>query len=195
MNSFTDDITTLLLDYDNTLVLLDETEFAQRYLHKVNKLHFPEVPSDDFATNMLASTQLMAKNQGPKVNLDVFVDNFSPVVGISKEKTWERFKSFYNSDHFTAVLDEIAKPAGGIVELFQFLEERDIPVVIATNPLFPAVANKKRLSWAGIYPHPAIKLITNADEFHSCKPFLLHGKSHEQRPDHEHRTLRDPPVV
>ncbi|MFW9995604.1 MAG: HAD family hydrolase [Candidatus Odinarchaeota archaeon] len=168
------DITTILLDYDNTLVLLDETVFAQHYMQRVSQHYFPEVPADEFFTSMLVATRLMGQNQGPKTNIDVFVESFCPAVGVPKEETLIRFESFYNSEHFISVLEEVAKPADGLEELFQFLEAQGIDVVVATNPLFPATANEKRLSWAGVFPHPVIKLITNADEFHSCKPNLAY---------------------
>ena len=42
-------------------------------------------------------------------------------------------------------------------------------VVLATNPLFPAIATRNRIRWAGLNPED-FELVTTYENSHYCKP-------------------------
>ena len=49
------------------------------------------------------------------------------------------------------------------------LREKGVRVILATNPIFPAVATEKRIGWAGLSPED-FELYTTYDNMGFCKP-------------------------
>ena len=64
---------------------------------------------------------------------------------------------------------------GGHTEYFKYmfdlLKEKRYKVVLATNPLFPMVANHHRIRWAGFEPSE-FEYISSFESNYSCKPHL-----------------------
>ncbi|MHA1168124.1 MAG: HAD family hydrolase [Candidatus Hodarchaeales archaeon] len=168
------DITTVLLDFDNTLVRLDESAFAKEYIKLVNRHYFPEIQIDQFFKAMLTATRVMSRNSGNSTNMEVFLESFCSMIDIPRDDSMRRFEDFYLSTIFMD-LKSLVTPSDGLIELFRYLKEQQMAVIIASNPFFPAVANNVRLSWLGV-PGLDVELVTNADEFHSCKPHLSYYK-------------------
>lgn len=164
------DITTVLLDFDNTLVLLDESAFAREYIEQINKHYFPEIELDHFFKTMLIATRAMGKNSGNSINIEVFLDSFNSMIDIPPSEVMDRFGDFYQSTVFMN-LKSLTTPVEGLRDLFNYLKKQKLGIIIATNPFFPVLANKVRLSWMGINDLlPDDLFVTSADEFHSCKP-------------------------
>ena len=53
------------------------------------------------------------------------------------------------------------------------LKARGLRVVLATNPLFPAVATESRIRWAGLEPND-FDMITTFENSRYCKPNLAY---------------------
>ena len=77
------------------------------------------------------------------------------------------FDRFY-AEEFDRVKDSVGENplAAGAV---RGLREKGYSVILATNPLFPAVAVKTRLSWIGLAPEDFLE-ITSYEEYSFCKP-------------------------
>jgi len=58
-------------------------------------------------------------------------------------------------------------------EIVRDLKARGIRVVLATNPVFPAVATESRIRWAGLEPSD-FELYTTYENSRYCKPTLAY---------------------
>ena len=56
-------------------------------------------------------------------------------------------------------------------ETVRALKEKGYRVILATNPIFPAIATQKRIRWAGMEPED-FELITTYNNIGYCKPNL-----------------------
>ena len=56
-----------------------------------------------------------------------------------------------------------------VAEVIKLLKEKDIRVVLATNPIFPAVATENRMGWAGLSPED-FEFYTTYESCRFCKP-------------------------
>ena len=166
------EISTLLFDLDNTLIMFDEQAFIPVYGKNIHAYFKKEIPSyEKFMELFLHSTHMMLQKE-PKglTNLEKFAANFAPKVNVSKEDIIIRFTNFYEQD-FDALKD-IIHPAPKAEELIKFASKH-FNIVAATNPLFPSVATEKRLAWGGFSSADIPWLeVTSADNYHNAKPYL-----------------------
>lgn len=157
----------VLFDLDGTLLPMDN-RFDKAYFGGLCKKLAPH----GYEPNALVATiwqgvKEMVKNDGSRTNEEVFWDAFEKVIGRNARKDEPIFASFYEED-FDAISavcprDERAK------EVVDFLHEKKIPLVLATNPIFPAIATQKRIAWAGLSPDDFI-FYTTYENFGYCKP-------------------------
>lgn len=161
---------TLLFDLDGTLLGMDMQVFVKQYLKSASSCLAHLFKHDEFVDSLLQSTQVMLTNKDPhRTNEEVFMEDFIPRVGFTRDKLVEIFTAYYSSDFSQLQVytrkDPLAKK---IVELAL---EQNREVVIATNPVFPDIAIRERLRWAGLEQLP-FKLVTTYENMHSCKPHL-----------------------
>jgi FMN phosphatase YigB (HAD superfamily) len=166
------EISTLLFDLDNTLIMFDEQAFIFVYGKHVHGYFSKEIPSYEvFMKLFMQSIHIMLQKE-PKgiTNNEKFVTYFAPKVNLSDEEVWKRFIHFYENGFDK--LKDIITPAPKAQELIQFASKH-FNIVAATNPLFPAVATEKRLVWGGIGSADIPWLeISSADNYSSAKPYL-----------------------
>lgn len=158
----------VLIDLDNTLILYDEKKFFKKYFHLLT-LHFSDLmPSDSVVPKVLQATQAMIKEkQDDDINLNYFLSEFSDGDPERAKMLWQRFITFYTNEFNE--LKDIMQPVEGITSVVNYLSNLPIKRVVATNPVFPLIAQKKRLSWATVAPD-AFDLITHIGNTTRCKP-------------------------
>ena len=161
---------TLLFDLDGTLLSMNMHEFVERYLDSINLRFEILFKPGDFLGRLLQSTQAMIMDKNPdKTNEDVFMENFLPHVSFSRRELIDLFNDYYKRDFPRLQYYTHAEPlAKKIVEQ---AVSRKREVVIATNPVFPEVAIRQRLQWAGL-DHVPFRLVTTYENMHFCKPHL-----------------------
>jgi FMN phosphatase YigB (HAD superfamily) len=165
-----DEITTLLFDLDNTLIIFDEDAFIFLYGKHVHKRFRTEIPSfEEFMKLFLKSAHAML-NKGPEglKNDEKFALDFSKATGLPPDLIIERMLDFYaNEFDNCAEVISIAPSARKLLEL----AARHFTLVAATNPLFPKIATKKRLQWGGIgSPRIPWFEVTVSDDYTTAKP-------------------------
>ena len=174
--SLFDKISVILFDLDNTLVFMDEQKFVLSYATNAAS-YFTDVFEDPqtFIHHLLAGTSHMVSTKSNKTNIEKFFDYFIPQChGLSKEDIYDRFLNFYTND-FDKV-KSIVTTSPFAPKIFDKLEG-SYDLVIATNPLFPEIATKKRIEWAGLGSFiDKIKLITHGEQFTTTKPDLSYYK-------------------
>ena len=160
---------TVLIDLDNTLISNDMDRFIPAYLKKLSN-YLPDWPSETIIKEFLAGTRAMiAKNTPAMTLMQVFDEVFYSGLGVSKDALKDKIDSFYKNEFPS--LQSLTSPRPESVRLMDYIFEKNFPVVIATNPVFPRTAILQRLTWAGLpierYP---FKLVTSYEEFHFSKP-------------------------
>ncbi len=158
----------LLLDLDGTLLEIDLEKFILAYVDLLSKRFAPRIDRDEFITHLFGSTAVMVESIDPtKNNRIVFYEDFCRRVGMSLEEMEPIIDNFYKNDFPTLSCWGKEHPyAKSVVEA---AKKKNIPVILATNPLFPVTAVLQRLSWAGLSGQDFL-LVTSMDNMHFCKP-------------------------
>ena len=112
-------------------------------------------------------TGAMVMNDGKLRNDEVFWKTFSSIYGRDTKVDEPVFEEFYRNE-----FQNVAKVCGfdaRAVQTIREIKEMGKQVVLATNPLFPAIATHSRARWAGLDPDDFAYITTYENSFH-CKP-------------------------
>ena len=161
-------IKTILFDLDGTLLPMDQEEFTRYYFRLLARKAAPlGYEPKHFTDGIWAGTAAMIRNDGSRLNCDAFWDKFSEIFGEGALKDKPLFDEFYEKEFQQArSICGHALEARQVIDLCRNLEYQ---TVLATNPLFPAVATESRIRWAGLDP-AAFTLYTTYENSHYCKP-------------------------
>lgn len=161
---------TLLIDLDDTLLGNDINTFLPAYLKLLGKHLIAYVAPDTMVQNLLASTQVMLKNNAATLSLEHSFDQaFYPAIGRTKTELKPILEQFY--EQIFPGLQPLTTQRPEAVQLVETAIQRGHTLVIATNPIFPRMAILHRLRWAGLPPEQVpFALITDYERFHYAKP-------------------------
>ncbi|HEX9923047.1 MAG TPA: HAD family hydrolase [Anaerolineae bacterium] len=161
-------ITTILLDLDDTLLGNDMQDFLPPYFVGLAEKLADFAADQDLRQLMSASVQVTMANQDPQAsNLTVFMADFVARLGHPLETIQPYLEVFYRETYPQLRQFTTFRPAAE--PLVRRLLADGFKVVIATNPLFPAMAIEQRLDWAGIGDYP-FALVTTMENSHYSKP-------------------------
>lgn len=161
-------ITTVFFDLDGTLLPMDQDVFIEHYIGGMAKKMAPYGYEPKLlAKAVWAGTAAMVKNDGSQGNDTVFWDVFSTALGKDARQDEPLFEEFYHKE-FQKVKDSCGFDPRA-AELIQWLKEKGLTLVLATNPLFPAIATHSRVRWAGLKPED-FRHITTYENSSRCKP-------------------------
>ena len=163
-------IDAVLFDLDGTLLPMDQDLFVQTYLQKMCvKLTHHGFDPKKLAKSIWFGTDAMLKNDGSVNNEQRFWDAFSAAYGQDMQVHAPLFDEYYRNEFSTvrSVCGFTAESA----KLVHRLQDMGITVILATNPLFPAVATNQRIAWAGLTPED-FALVTTFENSSYCKPNL-----------------------
>ena len=159
---------TILFDLDGTLLPMVQEHFLKDYMGKLVK----EMASYGYESKQLMQTILlgieaMVKNDGSRTNEMAFWDTFCRVYGKEAQADQPKFEAFYQNTFptvqaacgYTPMADEVIKA----------VKDRGYRVVLATNPMFPSVATKERMRWAGLHAED-FALVTTYENCSTSKP-------------------------
>lgn len=159
---------TLLFDLDGTLLPVDRDEFIKRYLESVARFFAQRCEPAVFTEKLLQSTRVMMMNDQPeKTNAEVFWNDFTQRLGLSREEILPLFKEYY-SNHYPA-LRRYTRPEPIARQIVDMAVAKGREMVIATNPVFPETAIRQRMEWADI-DHLPFRMVTTYENTHFCKP-------------------------
>lgn len=161
-------ISTVLFDLDGTLLPIDQEVFTKTYFKALAAKIAPlGYEPQKLVDAVWAGTAAMVKNDGSKTNERVFWETFAGIFGEKVYSHIPRFEEFYRVDF--ACVKKICgfNPCAG--EVISRLKGMGVRLVLASNPIFPMVAQQSRMIWAGVSPSD-FELITAYENSSACKP-------------------------
>lgn len=167
-------IKAIMFDLDGTLLPMEQDAFVEKYCTLLaNKAAEYGYDPKLLLKTMFDSLTAMVNNDGKKTNEEVFWEVFVKVYGKSIKGEHRLFKDFYENEF------EMAKSKCGYnplaKEIIENLKHKGYRLVLATNPVFPAIATKARMAWAGVYPSD-FELYTTIENSSHSKPNLEYYK-------------------
>ena len=158
----------VLFDLDGTLLPMDQKLFTKDYFGRLMRRICPfGYTPETFLTAMQAGITAMVKNDGSRTGEAAFWEAFSGVCGPEVMEHLDDFERFYHEE-----FDEVAASCGcnpKAAETVRALSAKGVRVALATNPLFPRIATRKRIAWAGLTPDD-FELYTTYEDIGTCKP-------------------------
>ncbi len=158
----------VLFDLDGTLLHMDQNVFISNYTKALIGSILPlGGEHSSVKRGFFSGVDAMIANDGSRSNHDAFWDTFMQIVGGDRQAYIDTSDAFYldgydRTREFTAV-NPFAK------EAIAAARSRGAKVVLATNPVFPRIAQIKRLKWGGL-DESDFALITDYQSDSFCKP-------------------------
>ena len=158
----------IFFDLDGTLLPMDQEVFLKAYLGGLAKKMAPHGYDPELLVKSIwKGTGAMVMNDGRARNDDVFWNTFSAIYGRDTRVDEPVFEEFYHNE-----FQEVSKSCGfdpRAAEAIREIKAMGYRVVLATNPLFPAIATHSRARWAGLNPEDFEYITTYENSWH-CKP-------------------------
>lgn len=163
-------ISTVLLDLDNTLLGNSMDDFLPAYFAALSQYFSQHIDAGMLQPRMVEAVQAVQANQNPMVNnLTAFMDRFRPHIALEPATLDHLFETFYEQEFPTLRAVTSFRPAAR--QIVETLLAAGIKIVIATNPLFPEMAIRQRLNWAGLSDCP-FEMVTTMENSFGVKPQL-----------------------
>ena len=158
----------VMFDLDGTLLPMDQDVFVNGYFSFLAK----KMASHGYEPQKLVKaiwggTAAMVKNDGTCTNEEAFWRFFTGVYGEGARADIPLFEEFYANEFQRA--RQFCGFDARAAEAVALVKARGAVPVLATNPLFPAVATESRIRWAGLAPED-FALYTTYENIGCCKP-------------------------
>lgn len=161
-------IKNILFDLDGTLLPMEQDKFANGYFSRlVKKLAPLGYEPQKTVDGIWAGTAAMVKNDGKTTNEEAFWIKFKEIFGEKVLDDKPIFDDYYRNEFNEVQSDCGFNPAAA--QTVKQLKERGYKLILATNPIFPAVATESRIKWAGLDKND-FELYTTYENSHYCKP-------------------------
>ena len=165
-------IKTVLFDLDGTLLPMDQELFTKAYFRTLSAKLAPfGYDPEALVKGIWTGTAAMVNNDGSRTNEQAFWDTFCALFGEGVRQDEPHFEEYYRED-FQKV-KEACGFAPEAAEVVALCREKGWQMVLATNPIFPAVATESRIHWAGLQPEDFAFYTTYENSCH-CKPNLAY---------------------
>ena len=143
----------ILFDLDGTLLPMDEDKFVKGYFGYLYKFMMPfNFDKDEFIKAVWFGTDAMRKNDGTKTCEEAYWNAFSSVFpNKDKDALHKGFHDFYATE-FSKAIQFCDAPYENAQGLINALKAKGYKLIVVANPVFPMVAMRKRIEFAGINP-------------------------------------------
>ena len=160
----------VFFDLDGTLLPLDMDEYLKLYYAAINKAGFYDRISPENGESIFTrAVYAMLGNDGRKTNAENFWETIEKLSGKAADTLLPHMNAFY-SNEFKLVKDCTRKEQKA-VEAVRELGRKGYRLILATNPMFPALATNQRIEWAGLCPGD-FEYVSYYDNSGWCKPSL-----------------------
>ncbi len=161
-------IKTILFDLDGTLLPMDQEVFIKYYFGALVKHMEPEgYEPKKLIDSIWKGTEAMVKNRSSMTNEQVFWDKMKEFYGDSVMKDLPKFEEFYKTSFQN--ISAVCPPDPESAPLIKQLKEQGYQLILATNPIFPAIATNSRIRWGNLNPED-FDLVTTYENSSRAKP-------------------------
>ena len=158
----------VLFDLDGTLLPMDQDIFTKAYFKLLaKKLAAHGYSPEKLVETIWAGTAAMVKNDGTRSNEQAFWKKFAEFWGERVYEDEPLFDEYYRTDF--AGVQQSCGYTPRAAETIALCKELGLRIILATNPIFPAVATEARMSWAGLSPAD-FEWYTTYENSSFCKP-------------------------
>lgn len=158
----------IFFDLDGTLLPMDQDRFIRSYMTALSNYMEPHgFEPRRFIETIWHGTGAMFKNNGAATNEDVFWNTFTAIYGPEVRQYEPIFDTFYRT-RFAQVQSSCGYDPKAS-KTIEKLKDMSFELVLATQPIFPAIATESRMQWAGLDQN-AFKLYTTYENSNFCKP-------------------------
>lgn len=160
----------IMFDLDGTLLPMNQNEFVKIYFDGLTNKFIPKgYEPKKLMESIWLGIKEMVKNDGSLLNEKVFWNKISSIYGNKIYDEIPSFEEYYLTDFIKA--KEACSLTNKANEIIKLSKNLGYKVVLATNPIFPSVATKQRIKWAGL-EESDFELVTTYENSTSCKPNL-----------------------
>ena len=142
-------IRAVLFDLDGTLLPMDQEKFIKDYFGRISAYLAPHgIEPKALVDSIWRGTAAMVKNDGSMTNEERFWSVAKELLGEDIRTREHLFDAFYDEQ-----FDNVRHSCGydpAAAPLIKELKARGYRLILATNPIFPGVATRKRIAWAGL---------------------------------------------
>ena len=158
----------VLFDLDGTLLPMDQDVFIKAYFGRLARKLAPlGYEPEKLMKAIYAGIGAMVGNDGKVRNEEAFWRTFCSIFGEQAKADEPHFAAFYRNE-FQQVQEACGFDARS-AQVIKALREKGYRLVLATNPLFPAVATQSRIRWAGLDAQD-FEWVTTYENASFCKP-------------------------
>lgn len=160
----------VLFDLDGTLLPMDVEQFLELYFggisaHMAKYGYEPKRLIESIKRGVTA----ISGNDGSKTNEGAFWESFSAEYGEGVLEDKARIDEFYESDFYKVKAS--CRHDVRAENTVRKIKSMGLRVILATNPIFPAVATHNRLSWTGL-AHTEFEMCTTYENSRFAKPCI-----------------------
>lgn len=161
-------ITALLFDMDSTLIDIDEMLFSKTYFKLLHDCYFSDFDLGYFCDSLTDITRtIMIGKTSKELAIETFVREMAKRYKREPNKLRDDLFNFYNNEYNK--LNPFIRPMKGVKKMLKRAFNEGFDIVVATTPVFPEVAIRKRLKWGGL-EKLNFNLVTHAENMHYSKP-------------------------
>lgn len=159
----------ILFDMDGTLLPMNQKEFIEGYFKLLGEDLKEYIDFDLLVKALWSGTGAMYKNDGHKTNREVFWEDFIKLTNCDRNIVEPICDHFYG--HRFKIAQEFVRNNYLAKKALYLAHKKANKVILATNPLFPLIAQETRLSFIDLKKDD-FDYITAYEEEYSTKPNL-----------------------
>lgn len=162
-------IKAVFFDLDETLLGNPTDSFIRGYLGSVTHYFMARCGVDPSPIIRKSIPVVSGTRTGERDNMDIFLSMLEPLFDQPKDVVKQLFEEYYTEEY--PKLRGITAPGARSAEIIDRTRGAGYKVVIATNPLYPEIALRQRLEWAGLTSDfAAYDFVTTGEAMHFAKP-------------------------
>ena len=163
---------TLLTDLDDTLISTNMDQYFPKFFADLGSA-LNEIASPQAVQKQIQfAVKQMMQNQDPgKMLSEVFAEHFYPPLGTTEADCKALVDQYYREGYPN--LRPLITPRPEAQALLAWCKQQGIEIAVATNPVFPEIATRQRIEWAGLDPED-FTYFTTYDTFHFTKPNITY---------------------
>jgi len=149
-------------------LIYDEPAFFVRYFQRLESDFADLMPGDTLRERLIRAMAALSCSDGQQTNDRFFMRHLADGLTVSQDDLWQRFLRFY-ANAYAELKPSDGRAPEGMRAVLAFLAEARVPLVLATNPVFPEIALLRRLTWIGLDAKPFTTL-TAMERMNFIKP-------------------------